>query len=66
MADRPMTRIDPRILCTDPLYRGTPAAKTDIKRTWKRARAELASGAALEWPVRYVVETRQPVADPLT
>ena len=56
---------DPRILCTDPRYRGTPAAKTDVRRTFKRARAELASGAAADWPVRYVLETREPVIEQL-
>lgn len=48
-----MTRIDPRILCTDPRFVPTPV--TDIRRTFERARAELESGKAASWPVRVVI-----------
>lgn len=62
MADsdsRLMTRIDPRILCTDPRWVPVPSAQTDVTRTFERAREDLASGASQHWPVRYVVETRE-------
>lgn len=53
MAEHPMTRIDPRIPCTDPRWIPTPI--TDIRVTFERARAEIDRGEHLLWPVRVVV-----------
>ncbi len=55
MADHCMTRIDPRIPCTDPRFNPVPAAATDVRRTWKRAAHDIKTGAAASWPQRYFV-----------
>lgn len=61
MAALLLTRLDPRIPCTDPRFVPVPSAGTDVRKTFDRARAELVSGEAAAWPVRYAVETREAV-----
>lgn len=59
MADfRPMTRIDPRVLCTGPRFVPVCSAATDITRTFDRVRAELAAG--VPQPVRVNAATGEP------
>lgn len=57
-----MTLLEPRIKCTDPRFVAIPAAATDVRITFARAFAELASGEAQQWPQRREI-TKQEMAE---